>query len=64
MSGANQGSEEGSVETGTSDGSISTDQDTGMKIESAAVVSEKASEVAAGSSGEVTEEELLGHSEG
>ncbi len=59
----NQGNEESSAGAETSDGSARTDQETGLNNIESSVVSEKPTEVAAGSTGELTDDQLLGLSE-
>ncbi len=61
-SASNQGSEGVCVEAETSDGSDSTDHISGINTEVPIVVSSESSEVAP-SSGDATDENLLGHSE-
>ncbi len=63
MSATNQGSEESSARAETSDGSACMDQGTGLNKPESAVVSEKPTEVTAGSTGHLTDDQLLGLSE-
>ncbi len=63
MSAATQGSEEGCVGAETSDCSAHMEHETAVKNVETAVETEKSTEVATRSSGELTDEELLGHNE-
>ncbi len=58
-----QGSEESCLVAETSDGSAPTDQETGLFTVKSAVVSKKPTEVAGGSTGQLTDDQLLDLSE-
>ncbi len=63
MSAATQGSKERCVEAKTSDGSASMEQETALKNVETVVGCEKPTQVATRSNRDVTDKELLGHSE-
>ncbi len=63
MSATTQGSEESCAVAETSDGSARMDLETGLSNVDAAVESEKSTEVTAGSTGQMTDDQLLDLSE-